>query len=211
MKRSKSILVVAVLLLALGLAAPASALPITAFTATSGESGLTQTGRLFRTGVPSEWSSPKPFPGTSGTAILNYTAYTLLGSMFDYGLGGYAGFVQVSIDDPLTSTLGSAYKNLYDPSNMATNYLGDMGSSGNVFGFPRAFQIYLAPGDDLVLLFNNLSEGVGQNDPLGVLVEGFVDTQYTDPIQGVPDTGSSLLLLGMSLAGLRAARRHLRK
>jgi hypothetical protein len=210
MKRSKSILVVAVLL-ALGLAAPASALPITSFTATSGLSGNTQVGRLFRDGIPSDWSGPKTFPGTSGTATINYTTYILPGSMFDFGLGGYAGYIQVSVDDPAARNFSSAYKNSYNPLSKATNYLGDMGSSGNVFGFPRSFQIYLAPGDDLVLLFNNVNAGTGLADPLGVLVEGFVDSMYTDPGLPVPEPGSSLLLLGMSLAGLSAARRRPRK
>jgi hypothetical protein len=211
MKRSKPLVMVAVLLLALGVAVPASALPITAFTATSGASGNTQTGRLSRDGVPSDWSSLKAFPGVFGAATINYTAYTILGSMFDFGLGGYAGYVQISVDDPLTSAFSSAYKNSYDPSNMALNYLGDMGSSGNVFGFPRSFQIYVAPGDNLVLLFNNLSFNAGLTDPLGVLVEGFVDTMYTDPTQGVPEPASSLLLLGVGLVGLGTVRRRLRR
>src|SRR4051812_18105577 len=102
-----------------------------------------QTSRLSRTGVPSDWSAPKPFPGiVNPTIAYHYEAFVLPSILYPY--------VQITMDDisGTAQTFASAYINSYAPNNTApnfgldTNYLGDAGSSGNYFGTdPRAFQV----------------------------------------------------------------------
>ena len=214
MKRCRLLVIITLMALGLGLAAPASAGLITAFTATLSSADPTQLGRLNRDGIPSDWSSAKTYPGEINLATAyHYSVYTIPAAMFDFGIGGYAGYVQVSIDSPYSTTFGSAYLNSYNPTDPGATYLGDPGTSGNFFGVdPLFFSFYLPQGANLVLVFNDTtSSGVGLNLPAGFLVEGFVDTDYTDPgPRGVPDPGSTLLLLGMGLAGLRAWQKRWR-
>jgi len=211
MKRSKSLLVFAALLLALGSSALASAAPITTFVATISATDPTQLGRLSRNGIPQDWSGGEAFPGwiNLGTTYI-YSVYTLPGASFDFGAGGYAGYVQVSIDSISASSFGAAYRNSYDPTNAVATWLGDPGSSGNYFGVdPLAFQVILPKGDNLLLVFNT-TNAAGVGNQLGITVEGFLDTAYTDPSQ-VPEP-ASLVLLGTGLVGMvRSARRRMRK
>ena len=213
MKRSKSLLVFAVLLLALGFSGLASAAPITTFVATISATGPTQLGRLSRNGLPQDWSGGGSYPGfiNLGTAY-HYSVYTLPGALFDFGAGGYAGYVQVSIDSISPNSFGAAYRNSYDPTNTIATWLGDPGVSGNYFGVdPLAFQVFLTEGDNLLLVFNNTASGnVGVGDQLGITVEGFLDTDYTDPSQ-VPEP-ASLVLLGTGVLALGGRlRKRLRK
>jgi hypothetical protein len=213
MNRSKSFLVFTLVLLMLGFSTLASAVPITTFVATISVTDPTQLGRLSRNGIPQDWSGGEAYPGwMSAATSYHYSVYTLPGSWFDFGAGGYAGYVQVSIDSVSTISFGAAYLNSYNPSTPAATWLGDAGSSGNYFGVdPLFFQVILPKGDDLLLVFNNVgaSDG-GVGDRLGILVEGFVDTEYTDP-SPVPEP-ASLLLLGTGVLALGGRlRRRLHK
>jgi len=207
MNRSKLFLVLTLVLLALGLSTLASATPITLFVATVTSTDPTQLGRISRNNVPSDWSGPKAFPGfINTTTAYYYSEYVIPNAWFDFGAAGYAGYVQVDIDSISANSFGSAYLGSYDPSNPSANYLGDPGSSGNYFGTdPLFYQFYLPQGDDLVLVFNNTS-AAGVGDSLNITVEGFLDTQYTDPAT-VPEP-ASLMLLG---TGILALGRGLRK
>lgn len=159
------------------------------FSATIFDSGLAtvkatdpiQTGRLSRSGVPSDWSVPKAFPGVLNTAIsYHYTTFVLPSIMYPY--------IQITIDDVsgTAQTLASAYLNAYTPNAIAPNfglninYLGDAGTSGNYFGTdPVAFQVVMPIGGTLVLVVNDASgSGIGQ--PFRLLVEGFVNTSFND-------------------------------
>lgn len=140
-----------------------------------------QTGRLSRSGVPSDWSSPKAFPGVLNTTVsYHYTTFVLSSIMFPY--------IQVTIDDVSGTglTFASAYLNAYTPNStgpnygLNLNYLGDAGSSGNYFGTdPVSFQVVMPIGGTLVLVVNDATGG-GIGQPFRLLVEGFADTSFND-------------------------------
>jgi hypothetical protein len=166
-----------------------------------------QTGRLSRTSVISDWSTPKDFPGTVNTTVsYHYETFVIPYVMYP--------FVQISVDDVsrTAQTFASAYLNSYTPGNtvpnygLDTNYLGDAGNSGNLAGNPRAFQIVMPVGSTLVLVMNdasNTAAGVGQ--PFRLIAEGFIDTSFSDAPE--PST-FGLLLASVAAAAFFARRRR---
>ena len=159
----------------------------------------TQFGRIFRDGVPSDWSGPKPFPGVTGAPTAR--AYELI----TVNTGPFA-FIQIDFDDPSVRLFDAAYITAYTPVNSApnygldVNYLGDPGLS-EPFGFPSFFQIVVAPNTDLLIAINELSPGGGTGRTFSLIVEGFYDTEYND----IPEP-SSILLVGGGAALLGALR-----
>ena len=84
---------------------------------------------------------------------------------------------------PDNAVLVSAYDNTaYTPgASFSSGYLGDNGNSGDPFDFPGFFQVTLPAGHDLVLVVNDVNDssgGVGL--PFHLVVDGFVDTQFTE-------------------------------
>ncbi len=186
-----------IMLLALTLSSLAAASIVTSINDQLTSSDPTQVGRLFRSGVASDWSTVKAYPGVSGASTLHYKTYSFVASAFTD-----APFVQISIDDPSSAIFVSTYLTSYDPNHKDVNYFGDAGSSGNPFGMPGFFQVDVPAGFDLVILVNEVSSGV--DGPYNLLVEQFADTMYTDP---VPEP-ASLLLMG---SGLVAVAKRLRR
>src|SRR5256885_2114159 len=78
----------------------------------------------------------------------------------------------------------AAFLNSYAPANLATNYLGDSGFSGNpVPGAPGFFQVIVPSTHHLVLVLNETTPNGGLNFvPTDLLVEAFTDTEFTDLI-----------------------------
>lgn len=153
-----------------------------------------QTARLFRTGVASDWSGSKAFPGTSGSGTRHYKAYDV-----EVGLNNY---VQVSTDDPNTRFIVSAYQTSYNGASLSTNYLGDAGSSGNDFGNMHTFQVIGALNSHVIVVVSEVDSngGVGQN--YRTIIEGFSDSMYSE---AVPEP-ATLSILG--LGALAAFRRR---
>ena len=160
---------------------------VTALTA----SDPTQLGRISRNGVVSDWSSPKPFPGILNPATsYNYETFAFADSSYRY--------VQVSFDSLSTETFASAYKTSYDPTDLALNYLGDPGTSGNFFGTdPLVFQVLASIPAELLVVVNTTSPA-GLGVPFRILVEGFTSPDFSDT---VPEPSAAML----SFAGLGAA------
>jgi hypothetical protein len=169
----------------------------------------TQLGRLSRSGVPSDWSVQKTFPGVINTTTsYHYTTLDLdlpaLSAPFVDGV-----FIQTDVDSPYATTFMSAYLNFYDPTNLAMNYLGDDGSSGQFTGDPSFFQVVVPYGNHLILVLNESTPNGGLNLPAGVTVEAFADTAYTDP-SATPEPGTWVLLTGgMAFLALRRRPRLL--
>jgi hypothetical protein len=160
----------------------------------------TELARLSRNGITSDWSAPKTFPGAITAAPGNpfhYMTYLVPDVAYP--------FIQISFDDlsGTALTFASAYLGAYTPNGtppsfgLDTNYLGDAGASGNFFGVnPRAFQVTVPIGDDLVIAINDTSStGSGSvGAPYRVLIEGFFDTNFND----TPEP-ASLALCGFGL------------
>jgi len=164
----------------------------------------TTLGRISRNGVPSDWSASKAFPGDiNATTSYHYQLVTIHVMNTP--------FIQVSIDEPGVVFFAAAYLDSFVPGSFSTNYLGDAGATGNIFGNPAFFQIVVPAGHDLVLFVEDTipaNGGVGHSYRL--LVEGFIDTEFTDPPAGVPGPiiGAGLPGLVMALSGLLALRRR---
>src|SRR2546430_11357275 len=90
----------------------------------------TQLVRLPRTGVASDWSTNKAFPGvTNPNTSVHYRTYLI--DALSFGTP----FIQVDVDDPMAAIFVSAYLDTYSPDPMAANrgldmnYRGDDGST----------------------------------------------------------------------------------
>jgi PEP-CTERM motif len=158
----------------------------------------TQQGRISRNGVPSDWSSQKLFPGVINTGVTyHYTEYTVS--------SGVTPFIEVTLDST-PNVFVAAFLGGYDPTNIAATYIGDPGNS-EPFGFPASFQVVVPKNTDLTLVINNTGNAdAGVGDPYELIVQGFLDTQFTN----TPEP-SSLLLLGSGALGVAGlVRRKLR-
>lgn len=170
----------------------AQATPLLDITSALTAADPTQLGRISRDGVPSEWSTPKVFPGVINPA----TAY----KFNTYSVNtGYASYIQIMMDSVSANTFAAVYKGSYQPATgLGTNYLGDAGTSGNYFGTdPIFFQIAVPIFTDLVIVINETSgAGLGLNQSFRILVEGFIDSEYTD----IPAPGTASLFFSALLA-----------
>jgi hypothetical protein len=152
----------------------------------------TQNGRLSRNGIPQDWVGSELFPGVINTATTyQYRTYNI-------ALTG-AQFIQIDFDSNSVNTFVSAYQSSYLPNSAGapdygfdTNWLGDAGSSGNVFGNPAFFNVVAQPHSTLVVVVNETSgAGTGIGQTYRLTVEAFYDTAYND----TPEPYSMILCL----------------
>jgi hypothetical protein len=170
----------------------------------------TQLGRLSRNGIAQDWVGTEPFPGVINTGT-SYHYHTYAVNV------GITPFVQISFDSVSANTFVSAYDTAYLPDSAGapnfgfnTNWLGDAGSSGNFFGTdPLFFQVIVPAGHNLLVVVNNTAaSNVGVGDPFHLIVEGFIDSEFTDP-PAVPEPAT--LLLGASGLAVIARSRFKRR
>lgn len=108
------------------------------------------------------------------------------------------------------------YDTSYNPNPISTNrgldihYMGDPGGSGNFFGNPLFFQVVdqtaansLSGFATVILVLDETTTNGGLNSPVGVLVEGFSDTDYNE----VPEPLTSTLV-GLGILVLAAGYRR---
>lgn len=195
-----------VLLLALLAAAAAPAALLLDVSSQLSLTDPTQLGRLSRNGIPQDWTGGEPFPGVlSPTTAYRYHTYVVN--------AGITPFIQISFDSVPVNTFVSAYDTAYLPNSAGapnlgfnTNWLGDAGTSGNFFGTdPLFFQVLIPLNHDLVIVVNNTGAanlGVGAGQGFRLIVEGFIDSEFTDPAP-VPEPATFLLGAGgLALLGL---------
>jgi len=210
----KSILKIGTLLVGLFIATgTAQALPLLDVTDALSLTDPTQMGRLSRDGVPSDWSAAKAFPGVINTT----TAYHYHAYLIDVGL---APFIQIIMDSNSVNLFVSAYDTTYAPNSAGSpnfgfnlNYLGDAGFSGDPFpGDPAFFQVVVPVGHQLLVIVNNtLAANGGVGDSFHLLVEGFADTDYTDPPPAVPEPTTMVLsATGLAFLAMKRARARAR-
>jgi hypothetical protein len=166
----------------------------------------TQLGRLSRSGIPSDWSAPKAFPTTINPGVTYHYETLDLDMVALTAPHANETFIQIDIDSVSTLTFLSAYLNSYNPANMALNYLGDAGTSGNYFGVdPLTFQVIVPYGNHLVLVLNESLPSGGLNQPAGITVEGFTDSNFTE----VPEPGTwAFMAFGIGLLAVSRLRRR---
>ena len=134
----------------------------------------TQLGRLTRTGVASDWSASKAFPSAINPAVTyHYKTFAVSAGTTD--------FVQIELDDPNGVFFASAYLDSYNPGSPAINYLGDAGTSGNFATSPLYFQVVVPANHTVVVVINEVTANGGVGSSFGLRVEGFNDTEYTNP------------------------------
>ncbi len=206
--RRVSTIAAAIILLAAGSARAAAILDVTGAV---GISDPVQNGRLSRNAIAQDWSGGEPFPGVINTT----TAYHYLTFLVNVGI---TPFIQINFDSLSANTFVSAYDTSYAPDSAGspnfgfdTNWLGDPGSSGNFFGTdPQFFQVIVPQNHNLVIVVNNTAAAnVGVGDPFHLIVEGFIDTEFTDPPVNSPvPEPASLLLSGGGLALVALKRRY---
>lgn len=145
----------------------------------------TQLGRLSRNGILQDWAGTETYPGAINLAtVYHYHTYTIP--------VGAARYVQVMFDSASANTFVSAYLSSYAPANLATNWVGDAGGSGNFFGTdPRYFNVLVPASSTLVVVVNETAAG-GVGAPFRLIVEGYVDVNYTSTVASATTLSSSL-------------------
>jgi hypothetical protein len=160
--------------------APVSAAVLASGTVTiTGTESLTSTLRLYRNGVASTFASAKPFPGTLPCAPTCFFRTVTVTPLEQH--------VTITISSSDLNVFGSAYLNGFNVANLATNYLGDAGSSGG----PESIQVLVPAGQQVVFVVNS--------------VAGLGTLQYTISDQsagGITPIPSTLILLTIGLMGV---------
>ncbi|MCA0365038.1 MAG: hypothetical protein LCH67_13430 [Bacteroidetes bacterium] len=110
-----------------------------------------QVGRLNRFAVVSTCANPKSVPTLySASGNRKFDLYS-----FPNNTGGTQCY-EIRITDPGITKFMVAYLNKFDPTLVNNNYLGDPGSSGNIF-----MSVNVPNGDTLVLIVHEVNSGGG--------------------------------------------------
>jgi hypothetical protein len=113
----------------------------------------TQNGRLGRDGVPSTCGTPKACPAPGDAVVRHYDAYTFTNnSSFTQCVT-----VRGTNNCENNALLSAAYLGFFDPNNVCTNYLADMGASGPQF----SYSFNVPPGATYVVTVLENSANVG--------------------------------------------------
>ena len=177
-----------------------------------GAGNAIQTGRLARLGVGQDFSGSETFPGTNSlTDSFHYATFAA-----PFAPNAFQDiYYQILFDDDATDLFASAYDRSYDPTNKATNWLGDAGTSGNYIFYPGTagdvlfFGVKVAKGGSLLLVVNDTVPGLGTSSSAHYLIEAFSDVDYNTDFLPEPATWAMMLAgFGMVGAAMRYRRRR---
>jgi hypothetical protein len=147
--------VAAFLFALLGLIAPASAVTVLSGNASLTTGDSTETGRVFRNGVASTWAAPKSYPGAFDSLTHFYDLLTVNfapnATQTVYYQIGYTNLDNATFATPFSV----AHLNTFDPTNIATGYLGDSGQS-SAMGSNVSYQVIVPTGNQLLVLFEDV-------------------------------------------------------
>ena len=183
-------LLLIVVVFALALPAVAGTLGPYNYTWTGTESTLNP--RLFRDGIPST-AANKAFPGTLAETDF-YTTWTFTNT----GPSEAVAVIEVEPGGSFFSFL-SVYQGFFDPTNLATNYLGDGGVSGST-----SFVVTVAGFQSFVLVANSVdyTNAIGHSFNFEISGNNIVDGAR------VPEPASFMLIgSGLIAFALRRMRR----
>lgn len=115
------------------------------------------TTRTLRDGNPSTCGAPKAFPGTIGAGTYAHNTHTLVNN-------GPAQCVTVTVTANCPAAANNvfliAYSPPFDPSNLATNYLADTGSSTGS-GVTQTLALNMTAGQTMVLAVESVAPTTG--------------------------------------------------
>ncbi len=148
----------------------------------------TRLGRLFRDGIPSNHTAPKPFPGVfnPGTSYYYYQV-----NMGGFGPGDIPIYI-TPIAQTAVSHIAAYHTMAPGAGDMSVNYLGDQGSSS----VTSPFSVLLPGGTDLWIFVTTT-----------IAVPGGVGEFFEGNVSTVPEPGT-FIAIGIGLAGLALARRR---
>lgn len=152
---------------------------------------LGEGNRLNRNSIASTFSAPKSYPGSLASAGGGYTIVGVLG----FGMEGWLD-IDITTTAACCQSFVAAYLDSFDPLALATNYLGDGGSSP-IPATPEHFQVIVPAGHSLVL--------VGQTVTSLANAQG---TNFSFVVDQVPEPATISLAAGGLLLLLLAARRR---
>jgi hypothetical protein len=155
----------------------------------------TQLGRLSRNGLQQDWAGSEAFPGViNPTTSYHYVTYA-------FNVGSTP-FIQVEFDSGSLNTFVSAYQTSYLPgSGLGVHWLGDAGTSGNAFGTdPSFFNVIADLNSVLVIVINESTTNAGLGAPFHLMVEGFLDREFTSTAALIPEPSTLLLCFAALLA-----------
>jgi hypothetical protein len=140
-----------------------------------------ETGRISRNGIASAWGSAKPFPGSIAGSY-EYTTLTFN--------SGSTPELQISMTD-LTGiqVFLSLYSGTFDPTNIATGYVGDAGSGMNL----QVFQVDGTTNTNYTVVINEVPGGVQSGDVVNVCVEGFASAGSPAPTPACSNLNPSIV------------------
>ena len=120
-----------------------------------------QTNRLRRDGLPSTCAAIKAYPGVYSAAKIHYRTYDFTNATSKPACYTVTASAPACVD-PANVIFVAAYLGPYDPSNIATNYLADFGSSPYPVQ-PFAFNIAAGQAFKLVVTSVANDDGAGTN------------------------------------------------
>lgn len=190
---------------------PAMAVDVGSGTVQLGAGSAVQLGRLSRNGVQQDWTGTETYPGViNPTLSYTYATFTL-----PFAANAYQPiYYEINVDDEIADLFASAYLDSYDPTDLAANWLGDAGSSGNYFpGDPRYFDVVVPTGHRLVLVVN-ATAGTAPTSSADYLVTAFSDTEYGEDFLSapVPEPATwTMMMLGFGATAFALRRRRTAK